>query len=118
MSEANGKGTADRRLPAKAKGSEAGSPVPADAPVKPVPASGNGVAPTPDELRADIAVTRAEIGDTVAELAVRLNIRRRARERAAELRAQAQPYVKPAALGAALAVALTSVWLGVRSRRR
>ncbi len=122
MSDASSSETTPaRRAPARraeATPSVVSTPVPADAPVKPVRDKADGTPPTPEELRADIAVTRAEISETVAELAVRLDVKTRVKERAAELRAQAQPFVKPAALGAAVAVAFTSVWLGLRSRRR
>jgi hypothetical protein len=56
-----------------------------------VPASGRSAtgAKGPDELRAQIARTREELGDTVAELAGKADVKGRARARAEDLRDRA-----------------------------
>ncbi|MGI5150146.1 DUF3618 domain-containing protein [Plantactinospora sp. CA-294935] len=43
----------------------------------------------PDLIRADIAQTRAELGDTVEHLAARADVKTRAKEKVAEVRGQA-----------------------------
>ena len=44
---------------------------------------------TPEQLRADIELTRAQLGDTVEALAARTDVKTRARERFAALRSDA-----------------------------
>ncbi len=45
---------------------------------------------TPNELRADIAATRAELADTVEQLSAKLDVQARARDEVQQLRVRAQ----------------------------
>jgi hypothetical protein len=94
--------------------------------------NGNGHRPTPTEpqaLRAEIAQTRAELGETVSALAAKADVKARAQQ----LRGDLTGRVKGAAgdlgqrlgsapplpvLGAALALTLLLIGLAARRRRR
>lgn len=84
-------------------------------------AEGSAPEPTPDagveELQADIAATREQLGETVAALGDKLDVKARAEQKLADVeqRVRARPVV-PAAIGA-LAVAALVLWV-VRRRRR
>jgi len=49
---------------------------------------------TPDEIRADIEQTRAEVGDTVEALAAKTDVKGRAQERVNEVKAQMPEKVR------------------------
>ena len=70
---------------------------------------------TPDELRADIERTRAELADTVESLTARLDVKARAQARADEL--AHDPRARAVGIGIAVAAALT-VALVIWRRRR
>ncbi|MFI5914433.1 DUF3618 domain-containing protein [Dactylosporangium sp. NPDC051541] len=54
-------------------------------------------APNPDELRSDIAATRAELGDTVEQLAAKTDVKARAASAAAEAVDSAKQKARDAA---------------------
>jgi hypothetical protein len=70
---------------------------------------------TPDEVRADIERTRAELAQTVGALTQRLDVKARARSRADELAHDAR--IRTVTIGLAAAAALTVTLLVWRRRR-
>ncbi|MGX7672553.1 DUF3618 domain-containing protein [Plantactinospora sp. DSM 117369] len=78
----------------------------------------------PDVIRADIAQTRAELGDTVEHLAERADVKTRAKEKVAEVKGQAGQVkdraadtAQAAAAGAKDAVQVTAVRAKEATRR-
>lgn len=59
-----------------------------------------------DSVKADIAVHRAELAETVEQLAEKLDVKSHAKARAAELK----PYVAPAAGVLAAVTLLVALW--------
>ncbi|MFD7461219.1 MULTISPECIES: DUF3618 domain-containing protein [unclassified Streptomyces] len=53
------------------------------------PSHGKKTAPSPEELREQVARTRSELGDTVEAIAAKSDVKSRAQEKAAEVREQA-----------------------------
>jgi hypothetical protein len=70
---------------------------------------------TPDEVRADIERTRAELAQTVSALTERLDVKARARARADEL--ARDPRTRTVTIGVAVAAALAVALIVWRSRR-
>jgi hypothetical protein len=48
---------------------------------------------SPEEIRADIETTRAQLGDTIQELAERADVKARAQEKVVQLSRQHTPYI-------------------------
>jgi hypothetical protein len=61
---------------------------------------------TADELRADIAATRAELADTVRQLSAKLDVKSRAKQELQKVRSSKAVPLAAAAAAAALAVVL------------
>jgi hypothetical protein len=79
------------------------------------PASGGRPAPSPEALRAEIAQTRAALGDTAEALAERLDVPTRVKAR---LRRSRVLHDRPTRLAAAVAVIGTVVAIWAFRRRR
>ena len=87
--------------------------------------SPNGSGPAgsadPDQIKAEIEATRAQLAETVDELSARLDVPARAKERAARVKDTAVETYRespPAVIGAALAVAGVVLGLVVLRRKR
>ncbi|WGL53163.1 DUF3618 domain-containing protein [Nocardioides sp. BP30] len=75
----------------------------------------NNTPQTPEELRADIERTRAELADTVGALTERLDVKGRAQARADEL--AHDPRARGVGVGLAVAAVLTVAFIVWRKRR-
>jgi ElaB/YqjD/DUF883 family membrane-anchored ribosome-binding protein len=83
--------------------------------------SGPAGAADPEQIKAEIEATRAQLAETVDELSARLDVPARARERAARAKDTAVETYRespPAVIGAALAIAGVVLGLVVLRRKR
>ena len=83
-------------------------------------AGGNG-SPDPDQIKAEIEATRAQLGQTVDELSARLDVPARAKESAARARDTAVETYRespPTVIGGAIALVGLMVGLVVWRRKR
>ena len=71
---------------------------------------------TPEQIRADIERTRADLGDTAEALAAKTDVKARASERIDEVKANVRANPVPVAVGAVVLVGLL-VWRARRARR-
>lgn len=81
------------------------------------------VEPDPERLRAEIAGTRVDLGETVEALVAKLDLPRQAREKAADTAGAARRFYRhnrPVVIGAGLGaiVVVSALTIGLRLRGR